>query len=212
MTAHFITFEGIEGSGKSTQAKKAEEYLKSLGYPVLRTYEPGATKPGELIRRILLEKDSNSIPLHPIAELFLFSADRIQHLREVILPALEDGITVLCDRYIDSTTAYQGGGRGIDLELIFQIHKIATLGIYPTRTYLFDLPVEIGLNRISKRGNTLDRLETENIEFHQRIRDCFLKIARENPQRFIVIDATQTEEQIALIIQEDLKKLCQEQP
>ena len=209
MTAHFITFEGIEGCGKTTQAKRAEEYLKSLGYPVLRTYEPGATRVGEYIRRILLEKNDNPIPLHPITELLLFSADRTQHLREVILPTLEQGITVICDRYIDSTTAYQGGGRGINLELIYQIHKIATLGIYPTRTYLFDLPVEIGLQRISKRGNTLDRLETENIEFHQRIRDCFLRIAHENPQRFMIIDANQSEEAIALIIQNDLRELCQ---
>lgn len=211
MIGHFITFEGIEGSGKTTQTRRAEEYLKTLGYPVLRTYEPGATRTGEYIRHILLEKDSNPIPLHPIVELLLFSADRTQHLQEVILPALEQGITVICDRYIDSTTAYQGGGRDINFELIHQIHKIATLGIYPTRTYLLDLPVEVGLQRIKKRGNALDRLEAEDIKFHQKIRDCFLQIAQQNPQRMRIIDATQSEEEIALIIQDDLRELCQKE-
>ncbi len=209
MIGHFITFEGIEGSGKTTQAKKAEEYLKTLGHLVLRTYEPGATRVGELIRQILLEKNDNPILLHPITELLLFSADRTQHLREVILPALVQGITVLCDRYIDSTTAYQGGGRGVNFELISQVHKTATLGIYPTRTYLLDLPVEVGLQRISERGNALDRLEEEDVEFHKRIRDCFLYIAHQNPQRVMVIDATQSEDEIALIIQNDLRELCQ---
>jgi len=211
MIGHFITFEGIEGSGKTTQSKKAEEYLKSLGHLVLRTYEPGATRAGELIRQVLLEKDDNPIPLHPITELLLFSADRTQHLREVILPALVQGITVLCDRYIDSTTAYQGGGRGVNFELINQVHKAATLGIYPTRTYLLDLPVEVGLQRISERGSVLDRLEAEDVEFHQRIRDCFLHIAQQNPQRVMVIDATQSEDEIALIIQNDLRELCQKE-
>ncbi len=209
MKALFITFEGIEGSGKTTQAKKAEDYLKKLGYPVLRTYEPGATRVGEYIRRILLEKNDDPNSLHPIVELLLFSADRTQHLQEVVLPALEQGTTVICDRYIDSTTAYQGGGRGIDFELVNQIHKIATLCIYPTRTYLLDLPVEVGLQRISRRGNILDRLETENIEFHQRIRDCFLRIANQYPQRVMIVDAMKSEEEIALIIQNDIRDLCQ---
>lgn len=209
MIGHFITFEGIEGSGKTTQVKRAEEYLKTSGYLVLRTYEPGATRVGELIRQILLEKNDNPIPLHPITELLLFSADRTQHLREVILPALVQGITVLCDRYIDSTTAYQGGGRGINFELINQIHKVATLGVYPNRTYLLDLPVEVGLQRISERGNALDRLETEDIGFHQKIREWFLRIAQQDPHRVMVIDATKSEDEIALIIQNDLRELCQ---
>jgi len=179
-----------------------------LGYLVLRTYEPGATSTGVKIRHILLDKNDPSYSLHPITELLLFSADRIQHLQEVIIPALKKKITVICDRYIDSTTAYQGGGRGLNFELIHQVHKIATLGIYPTRTYLLDLPVEVGLNRINKRGNSLDRLETESIEFHKNIRDCFLRIAKENTHRIMVIDATQPEDIISTIIQKDLKKIC----
>ncbi len=208
MNSHFITFEGIEGSGKSTQAKRTEEYLKQLGYPVLLTYEPGGTFIGEKIRDMLLNKNDLSSSLHSITELLLFSADRTQHLHEAILPALKKKITVICDRYIDSTTAYQGGGRGLNLELIHQVHKIATLGVYPTRTYLLDLPVEVGLSRISKRGNSLDRLETESIEFHQNIRDCYLHIAKENPHRIMVIDATQSEDVISAIIQKDLRQIC----
>lgn len=208
MNGHFITFEGIEGSGKTTQAEKAEEYLKQLGCPVLRTREPGGTPTGIEIRSILLDKNDLSFPLHPITELLLYSADRIQHLHEVIIPALKKKITVICDRYIDSTTAYQGGGRGLNFELIQQVHKIATFGIYPTRTYLLDLPVEVGLSRINKRGNSLDRLETESIEFHQKVRDCFLRIAKENPHRIMVIDATQPEDAISAIIQKDLKEIC----
>ncbi|HOK09936.1 MAG TPA: dTMP kinase [Candidatus Hydrogenedens sp.] len=211
MKGIFITFEGIEGSGKTTQAIRAEKFLMESGYRVLRTFEPGATFAGEKIRHVLLNRDENQKTLHPITELLLFSADRSQHVQEVIIPALEDGIIVICDRYTDSTTAYQGGGRDINLRTVYQIHEIATLGIYPVRTYLLDLPVEIGLNRIKQRGNILDRLEVETIEFHQRIRDCFLNIARENPQRVMVIDATQSEDTITEIIQRDLRRLCQQQ-
>ncbi len=209
MNGILITIEGIEGSGKTTQAIKLESYLKSSGYPVLRTFEPGATQLGSKLREILLNE--SSIKLHPVTELLLFSADRAQHLFEIVIPALEKGTIVICDRFIDSTSAYQGGGRSLNLEEIQQIHNIASLGITPNRTYLLDLPPEIGLSRIMKERNKLDRLESEALEFHTNIRKTFLKLAEYSPERFLVIDATQPEDVVFEIIRKDITRIIDEQ-
>lgn len=206
-----ITIEGIEGSGKTTQAIRLESYLISAGYPVVRTFEPGATQVGKKLREILLSESSDThFSLHPITELFLFSADRAQHLYEVVIPAMEQGKIVICDRYIDSTSAYQGGGRKVNLSQILEVHKIATLGIIPVRTYLLDLPPEIGLRRVLKQRNKFDRLESESIEFHKNIREFYLQLAMSEPKRFLIIDATNPEDYIFETIKGDITRILNE--
>ncbi len=208
MKGMLITIEGIEGSGKTTQAIKLESYLSNVGYHVLRTFEPGATQIGKKLREILLNETNSK--LHPVTELLLFSADRAQHINEIVLPALQEGKIVICDRFIDSTSAYQGGGRNLKFEQIQQIHKIATLGVMPDRTYLLDLPPEIGLSRILKEREKLDRLESETIEFHKSIRNFFLTLASSEPNRFLVIDASLPEEKVFESIKNDLMKIINE--
>ena len=190
MKGVFITFEGIEGAGKSTQAKKLYEYLISKGKNAVLTREPGGTKTGKKIREILLSH-SNEI-FSPISELFLYEADRNFHIHNVIKPNLEKGNYVICDRFIDSTLAYQGYARGLDIELIKGLNKIATEGLEPNITFLIDIPIEISLQRL---GNNKDRIESENIEFHKRLRDGFFKIAEEE-DRIFVIDGTKDIESI----------------
>lgn len=211
MRGMLITIEGIEGSGKTTQAIRLESYLISAGYPVVRTFEPGATQVGKKLREILLSESSDThFSLHPITELFLFSADRAQHLYEVVIPAMEQGKIVICDRYIDSTSAYQGGGRKVNLSQILEVHKIATLGIIPVRTYLLDLPPEIGLRRVLKQRNKFDRLESESIEFHKNIREFYLQLAMSEPKRFLIIDATNPEDYIFETIKGDITRILNE--
>ncbi len=190
MKGVFITFEGIEGAGKSTQAKKLYEYLISKGKNAVLTREPGGTKTGKKIREILLSH-SNEI-FSPISELFLYEADRNFHIHNVIKPNLEKGNYVICDRFIDSTLAYQGYARGLDIELIKGLNKIAAEGLEPNITFLIDIPIEISLQRL---GNNKDRIENENIEFHKRLRKGFLKIAEEE-DRIFVIDGTKDIESI----------------
>ena len=175
-----ITFEGIEGSGKSTHMRLAEEFLLQRGYALLCTYEPGGSPLGEGIRRLLLQR---GMALSPFAELFLFCADRAQHLEEVILPALQEGKVVLCDRFADSTTAYQGYGRGIDLKVIEEANMWATGGLRPHLTILLDCDPEVGLSRVGER----DRLEGEDLSFHRRVKEGYLEIARREPERVKVV-------------------------
>ena len=197
----FITFEGGDGSGKTTQLKVLASYLTARGKSCISTREPGGTSLGKLIRQVLLEVGSQ--PITSPTELFLYLADRAQHIDEVVLPALEQGKIVLCDRHTDSTLAYQGYGRGIDLGLLRSLNDIASRGIQPDLTLLFDCPVEIGLSRTAQRqsqtvsGRNEDRFEKEKIEFHERVRRGFLELARAEPQRFRIIDATRTVEEIA---------------
>ena len=189
----FITFEGGDGSGKTTQLKALESYLRARGRPCLSTREPGGTSLGQLIRQVLLEVGKQ--PITSPTELFLYLADRAQHIHEVIIPALEQGKIVLCDRHTDSTLAYQGYGRGIDLGLLRSLNDIASQGIKPDLTLLFDCPVEIGLSRSAQRQSQTasarneDRFEQEKIEFHERVRAGFLELARAEPRRFRIIDA-----------------------
>lgn len=178
-----MTFEGPEGSGKSTVLKEIAVRLKAEGIAVVTTREPGGSPVGEQVRKILLHGQE----LEPIAELFLFLADRAQHGATVIRPALANGSYVLCDRYADSTVVYQGHARGLDKERIRSLNDLATGGLRPDLTILLDIEPEIGLSRVSDR----DRLDDEPIEFHRRVRDGFLREAELQPERWRVIDASQ---------------------
>lgn len=183
MKGVLITFEGIEGSGKSTHLRLAEEFLKAEGLSTVATFEPGATPLGVKLRQLLL---SATVPLQPLAELFLFLADRAEHIRQVVRPALEAGKVVLCDRFVDSTTAYQGYGRGIELGFVKEGNRRATGGIWPRLTILLDCEVEVGL----ARTKGVDRFEGEGVEFHRRVRDGYLRIAEEEPMRVKVVDSS----------------------
>ena len=193
MNGCFITFEGIEGAGKSTQAKRLAEYLKKENKKVKLTREPGGTKLGQEIRKILLTPTDENFP--PIAELFLYEADRNIHIHNVIKPFKEKGYYVISDRFIDSTLAYQGYARGLDINLIKELNRLAIQNVIPNITFLIDIPVEEGLNRI-KRTRDMDRIEQEDIDFHKRLRDGFLKIAKDNPERIVVIDGMQNPDKI----------------
>jgi dTMP kinase len=193
----FITFEGGDGTGKSTQIKALERHLAARGRSFVATREPGGTPLGKLIRQALLEVGEQ--PIGSPTELFLYLADRAQHVQDVILPALENAKIVLCDRYTDSTLAYQGYGRGIDLKVLRELNRIADRGVKPDLTILFDCPVEIGLSRIGRRlaeegggADREDRFEREKAEFHEKVRTGFLELARAEPERFRIIDASRS--------------------
>ena len=190
MAGTFITFEGIDGSGKSTQLRLVGEYLKELGCDVLTTREPGGTSFGIRLRAALLDAREE---VDPLAELLVYAADRAQHVRRVLRPALEQGRVVISDRYADATAAYQGAGRGFDQQLISQIIRLATEGLVPDLTVLFDVPVEESTNRTNRRSNTKnkpDRLDIEHADFHQRVRAAYLDIATMEPDRVKVIDTS----------------------
>lgn len=183
----FISFEGIEGTGKTTQARLLSERLVEKGYEVMLTQEPGGTVIGSKIREILLHIDHGSMSY--MTELLLYNAARAQHLSEKILPALDEGKIVITDRFTDSTVAYQGYGRGIDIQLITSINNIATEGIKPNLTILFDLDVETGLKR-NKGINKVDRLELEDVEFHKKVKRGYFQIADKEPERIKIVDAS----------------------
>jgi len=190
----FLTFEGIEGSGKSTIMERMAEQLHKQGLPVRMTREPGGTAFGRELRRLLL--DTRSADFSVQAELLLFLADRAQHLQEVIMPTLAEGALLLCDRYADSTLAYQGYGRGMPLDKITRLIEFATGGLWPDMTLLFDVPAELGLARAKERnreeGSAVSegRFEAERLEFHQRVRAGYLELAAQHPKRYAVVDAS----------------------
>ncbi len=198
----FISLEGIEGTGKTTQAKLLAERLIEKGYKVILTQEPGGTVIGNRIREILLHVDHMEISY--MTELLLYNAARAQHLSEKILPALNEGRVVITDRFTDSTVAYQGYGRGIDIQLIMSINGIATGGVKPDITILFDLDVETGLKR-NKGINKVDRLELEDIEFHKKVREGYLQIASREPDRIKIVDASLPLEIVAQKVWEIMK-------
>lgn len=210
----FITFEGGDGSGKTTQLKTLENYLSERGKPCQSTCEPGGTSLGKFLRKVLLETGNQRIT--SATELLLYLADRAQHIHEVIAPALKQGKIVLCDRHTDSTLAYQGYGRGIDLQLLRRLNELVSQGIKPDLTLLLDCPVEIGLSRTAQRrsqtgaGQGEDRFEQETLEFHERVRAGFLELARAEPDRFRIIDAAGSSrvvaEAIKNIIDQELHK------
>lgn len=188
----FITFEGIEGCGKSTQMELLKSFLEKKGGKVLSVREPGGTALGERVRALLL--DSKQEPIDPWAELFLYEACRAQLVKNVIRPALEAGTTVICDRFTDSTVAYQGFGRGLDIKTIEGLNRLATGGLKPDITFLIDCAIEVGLGRALSRineqkGAKEDRFEKEDLAFHGRVRDGYLAIAANDPGRVKVIAA-----------------------
>ncbi|MFC2049861.1 dTMP kinase [Chloroflexota bacterium] len=201
----FITFEGSEGCGKSTQAKALWRKLHRLGIPAVLTHEPGGTALGNQLRRILKKGQQDKIS--PPAELFLFAACRTQLVTEVIRPNLQQGKVVICDRFADSTTVYQGYGRGLDLETIRKINDLATQGIKPNLTIWLDIPTQKGLGR--KQYSTNDRFESEDIAFHDKIRNGYLKLAAEEPERWLVTDATLPRARIGKIIWDKVNQLLQ---
>lgn len=197
--ALLITFEGIEGSGKSTQIKALATWLKKKGFPLLVTREPGGTPLADRIRTHLLDARNHGIS--PRAELFLYEVARRDHVMEVIRPALLRGETVLCDRFTDATLAYQGFGRKIPIRLVQFLNEVATGGLKPDLTFLMDLPPKKGIDRARRRNKQLDRLESEAIDFHQRVRRGYLTLARKEKRRFRIIHADSNRNQI-------LEKIC----
>ncbi len=192
MKGKFITLEGIEGSGKSTQIALLAKYLQSLGMPLVLTREPGGTPIGDEIRKILL--DPANTTLDPKAELLLYAASRAQHLKEIIMPHLEKGV-VLCDRFADATLAYQGYGRGLDIDLIRRLDTIVCAGLRPDLTILLDIDAATGVERARGRNNSrgLDRearFENEAIAFHERVRQGYLTLARAEPDRIRIVEAS----------------------
>jgi dTMP kinase len=196
----FITFEGIEGSGKTTQIELLIPVLQAKGYECIATREPGATEIGRKIRAILLNAAHTT--MLPLTELLLYEADRAQHIHEVINPALAASKVVVSDRFFDATTVYQGYARGFDLEVIQQIHRIVLGGLRPDLTLILDLPVNVGLQRAWQRINSQsgnmaeDRFEKEALAFHEKVRQGYLRLARGEPERFRVIDASRDQQTI----------------
>jgi len=196
-----ISFEGGDGSGKTTQLRLLEKYLVSRGMVCLCTREPGGTTLGEMIRQVLLEGGREEIASP--TELFLYLADRAQHVHEVIRPALASDRLVLCDRFTDSTLAYQGYGRGVDLDMLRRLNQVASRGITPDLTFLLDCPVEVGLPRTAQRlvsqesgKGREDRFEREKTAFHEKVRTGFLNLARAEPERIYLVDASRPIQEI----------------
>jgi dTMP kinase len=199
MKGTFITFEGIEGSGKSTQIVLLANYLIARGRPVTLTREPGGTAIGDQVRKILL--DPANTALEPRAELLLYGAGRAQHLAELIGPELKAGGIVLCDRFSDATLAYQGYGRGLDLEMILALDRLVTEGMRPDLTVLLDIDAAAGLSRARGRNSrggleAEARFENEDLSFHERVRQGYLKLAKQEPGRYRVVDASPAPEMI----------------
>ena len=196
MTGLFITFEGGEGCGKSTQIAALKARLEAMGKTVVQTREPGGTALGESVRSLLQHDDAGQ-GMSPEAELLLFAASRAQHVRELIAPAIAEGQIVLCDRFLDSTTVYQGVARAIDSKKVDTINQFAIGDTNPDLTILIDLPPEIGLARVHARSDgRLDRMEKEAIEFFQAVRQGYLDLAKSEPKRFLILDGSQNVEEL----------------
>jgi dTMP kinase len=203
----FITFEGGDGAGKSTLIGKVFDHLEKEGQTVLKTRAPGGTEIGQEIRNLLLHKQGS--PLSKRCELLLFLADRAQHVDQQILPALSEGKIVLCDRFNDSTVAYQGGARGLTPEIVSHLCQFACNGLTPDLTLYLDLDPKIGFERVKKAGMTKDRIESETLEFHQKIRETFRQIAVSEPNRFVILDASKTAEEVFQLAKERIDALLQ---
>lgn len=203
--AQFITFEGGEGVGKSTNIEFCRQLLEQQGLEVIVTREPGGTEIAEIIREELLKKPHKE-RMCDVTELLLVFAARAQHIEALVKPALERGCWVLCDRFTDSTIAYQGYGRGIELALISQLKDIAQLGVEPDKTFLLDAPIEIGMGRAKARGPA-DRFEVEQLDFFSRVREGFLAIAEKSPQRVQIINAAQALAEVQTDLQTAVEQL-----
>jgi dTMP kinase len=198
----FVAFEGGEGVGKSTQIRLAAQWLRSVGHEVLETREPGGTPLGAELRRLVLDPDGQ---VSPRAEALLYAADRAQHVEHVIAPALAAGAVVLTDRYVDSTLAYQGAGRGLEDARV--VTEWATGGLTPQLTVLLDLDPELGLARAGARGARPDRLESADLAFHHAVRDRFRALAAAEPERYLVLDASRSPEAVAAAVRDGLERL-----
>ena len=203
MSGLFITFEGCEGSGKSTHSEKVYQTLIKNGYPVLLTHEPGGTKVSDRIRELLLNRNEDGTfnNLVPNAELMLYLASRAQHVEELILPAIKAGKIVLCDRFFDATLAYQGYGRQLDASFLKSVNSFITHGLCPDMTILMDIDPELGIERSKKikkpaaSEGELDRMESQSLKFHKTVREAYLEIAKMEPDRISVFDATKPQDQ-----------------
>ena len=209
----FITFEGVEGSGKTTQIQRLKKYLTQKGIPCKVTREPGGCSIGERIRKILLNPDHREMT--PATELLLYEAARAQHVIEVIKPFIEKEGVVLCDRFMDATLAYQGYGRRLDFKWIQRLNRLSSQGIRPDVTFLLDCPSDVGLKRAIQRNRTLkqekeERFEREEIQFHRRVRKGYLAIARKEPRRVKVIDTREGEEKVFEKIKKIVDNLIKE--
>ena len=192
----FITLEGPEGSGKTTAVEAAVKALEEKGYQIVRTREPGGTPIAEQIRNVILDKANTN--MDPRTEALLYAASRRQHLVEKVWPALKEGKIVICDRYLDSSLAYQGGARGLGIENILNVNLFATENTFPDLTLLFDITPEEGLKRISANANReVNRLDLEKLDFHHKVRNTFLELAKRYPERFVIIDASKSREEVA---------------
>lgn len=206
----FITFEGVEGCGKSTQATALLERLLADGVPSILSREPGGTPVGERCREILL--DVGNAGMQPAAELFLYLASRAEHVARVIVPRLEAGEVVISDRFGDASVAYQGGGRGLGTDTVEALNQVATGGVKPDVTFLMDLDPSEGLDRLVRgRGeHSRDRMESEVLEFHKRVREAYLQSSRREPERFVVIDARLSREEIGAQVGAAVDRLLEE--
>lgn len=200
----FITLEGIEGAGKSTATEFLANYLRKANIDFILTREPGGTEIAEKIRQVILEHHQEA--MHPDAELLLLFASRAQHLNQLIIPALQRGQWVVCDRFTDATYAYQGGGRGLSQEKISILEQWVQGDLHPDYTLLFDVPVSTGLSRI-KKNRYLDRIEKEEEQFFEKVRNCYLERARQEPHRFYTINADKTFPEVAEQLEQVLQKI-----
>lgn len=202
--ALFVTFEGGEGCGKSTQTRILYRQLTRLAIPAVLTHEPGVTQVGKKITQLL--KWSKNVAISPVTELLLFNASRAQLVDEIIKPSLDKGTVVVCDRYTDSTIAYQSYGRGLDLSMVKYMNSVSTRGLNPHLTILLDIPVEKGLER-KKKDQKPDRFEQEDLSFHRRVREGYLALAKAEPNRWMVISAQQSKDRIAGIIWQKISRM-----
>ncbi|MBO5578084.1 MAG: dTMP kinase [Bacilli bacterium] len=204
----FITLEGPEGSGKTTAVEAAVKALQEKGYEIVRTREPGGTPIAEQIRNVILDKANTS--MDPRTEALLYAASRRQHLVEKVWPALKEGKIVICDRYLDSSLAYQGGARGLGVDEVLNVNLFATENTWPDLTLLFDIKPEVGLARIaSNASREVNRLDLEKLEFHNKVRDTFLALAKKYPDRYVIIDASQSRDEVAkATLEAIMNRLC----
>lgn len=202
----FVTFEGLDGAGKSTQIERLSHRLQELGKTPVTTREPGGTEIGDQLRSLLLDPTQRN--LSPETEVLLYASSRAQLLHEVIRPALAVGKMVICDRYVDASLAYQGAGLGVGVEQVAAVNGFATGRLEPDLTFLFDLPVEVGLLRVqhSRAQLPMDRIEQRSDEYFSRVRNEFLRIARDNPHRVIVVDATRSQSELEQEIWQHIEK------
>lgn len=192
----FITLEGPEGSGKTTAVEAAVKKLEELGYSIIRTREPGGTPISEEIRNVILDKKNTMMDAR--TEALLYAASRRQHLVEKVWPAIKEGKIVICDRFLDSSLAYQGGARGLGIDDVLNVNLFATENTWPDLTLLFDITPEEGLKRIASNSNReVNRLDLEKLEFHHKVRDSFLLLAKRYPERFVIIDASKSRDEVA---------------